>query len=182
MAMLKDELHILKAVAIRVDDSHVMLATVQYHTEKTDEGKYNKSKSFYRWFAKVLADKDWEAKFDYMLDDAHRLDKYKIPNDTTGLYLCCKNSTTNYDVGDWLQAKVSRALSWEDGMKRLAGFKTKTANRAEGYNTNAAYDTVGYKAENGDLVDITDKDSLLKHVGQNLIKPLLMGKKSSPTA
>ena len=182
MAMLKDEVQMLKATPIRVDDSHIMLVTLQYHTEKTDDNRRAKGKSFYRWFAKTMSDKDWEARIDYLMDDVRRLEKYKIPNDPSGLYLCCKNGVTNYETGDWLGMKINKAMSWEDGMQHLKGFKKAAAKRAEGINPNAVYDTNGYVAENGDIVDLTDKEDVLKHVNQNLIKPAGMGKKDKKIA
>ena len=170
MAMMKDELVMLKATSLKVDADHTAVVTYQYHSEKTDDGKQNRPKSFYRWFAKVLPNSEWKAKIDYMFDDEHRLEKFKIPNDSSGLYLCMGKSSTHYDVATWLDRKIRKAMTWEDGLKQLNGFKTKTPNRAEGVNANAAYDLVGYTAENGDVVDITNKEDLLKHLGQNLIK------------
>lgn len=170
MAMLKDEMEMLKAVSMKVDDNHIMIATEQYHTEKTDDGKRNSKKSMYRWFAKVLSIDDWNAKLEDMFSDEKRLEKYKIPNDTLDYCLVCNKSSTNYSVASWLETKIKKALPWNEGLERLKGFKKKTDKREAGYNKIAAYDVVGYTAENGDVIDITDADALLKHVGQNLVK------------
>lgn len=172
MAMLKNEISMLKAVAMKVDDKHILIATEQYHTEKTDDNKRNKDKSLYRWFAKVMATEDWQAYIDDLFTDEKRLDSHKIPNDTCGYFLCIGKSSSNYDIASWLQTKVNKAASWEVGQKKLNGWKSKTPKREEHFNPKAAYDTKGYIAEDGSLVDLTDKEALLKHVNQNLTKPV----------
>ena len=168
--MLKDEMEILKGVAIKVDDNHTMIVTMQYHTEKTDDGHRNSKKSMYRYFTKVFTNDQWQKKLDDMFKDENRLKKYKIPNDTSGYYLVCNKDSTNYNVASWFETKLKKTKSWEDGQKILRGFKNKTANHDEFYNPKAVYEVSGYTAENGDIVDITDSDNLIKHVGQNLIK------------
>ena len=168
--MRKDEMEIIKAVSMKVGENHIMIATEQYHAEKTDEGKRNQKKSMYRWFAKVLTKEEWQAKLDDMFSDKKRLERYKIPNDTLDYYLACNKDSTNYAIANWIQTKLKKVVSWEDGQKRLTGFKNKTDKHNEFYNKGAVYELSGYKAENGDIIDITDADALIKHAGQNLIK------------
>ena len=178
MAMLKNEISMLKAVSMYVDDKHILIATEQYHTEKTDDNKRNKDKSLYRWFAKVMSADAWKTYIDELFSDAQRLKTHRIPNDTCGYDLCIGKSTSNYDVASWLQTKINKTVSWEIGQKKLKGWKNKTANREEHYNPKAAYDNEAYVAENGDIVDLTDKDALLKHINQNLTKRVVNAKKT----
>ena len=170
MSMRKDEMEMLKAVSMKVGDNHIMIVTEQYHAEKTDDGKRNPQKSMYRWFAKVLSIDEWQAKIDDMFSDEKRLERYKIPNDNLDYYLTCNKDSTNYSIANWLENKVKKAKSWEDGQKILKGYKNKTANHDALYNPGAVYPVEGYKAENGDLINITDVDALIKHAGQNLVK------------
>ena len=173
---------------MKVDDSTVLLVTLQYHTEKSEDNHRIKDRSFYRWFAKAMSVEDWQKRIDYLLDDANRLEKYKIPNDTSGMFLSCKNNASeypdvsNYAFGSWIERRFKKPLSWEDGQKQMQGFKKKTDKRPEGINANAVYETTGYVAENGDTVDLTSKESVLSHLNQNLVKPAGMAKKEKQTA
>ena len=169
--MLKDEMEMLKSTSMKVDDSHIMVVAMQYHSEKTDQGKRNTKKSMYRYFAKVLSIEDWQKKLDYMFSDEHRLEKFKIQNDPSGYYLVVNKDCTNYNVANWLEGKIRKVKSWEDGQKILKGFKNKTASHEAQYVEKAKYLVDKYQTENGDVLDITDVDALLKHVGQNLIRP-----------
>ena len=51
----------------------------------------------------------------------------------------------------------------------LNGWETQTDKRAEGYNLNAKYVIEGYKDASGSIVDISKKEELMKHIGENLI-------------
>ena len=57
----------------------------------------------------------------------------------------------------------------EIGVKILNEWDKKSGD----YNLNKKYDTESYTTEAGELVDITDKDALVKLVGQNIGKKQL---------
>lgn len=164
MAMLPNEITMLKAVSMNVDDKHVLIASEQYHTEKTDQGKRNKAKSLYRWFAKVKTIDGWKSYIDDLRKDENRLVNHKIPNDNVDYFLNLGNSSSKGTLADWLEIKLKKAKSWEDGQKHLKGWKKKSSS----YSPKDGYETENYKAENGDIVSLANQKQLLEHVDQNL--------------
>ena len=167
--MLKDEVSILKSLMIRLDDNTAFVVTYQYHTERNEYGKVDRSKSKYRWFARVFKIDNLINKIKWLCEDANRLNKFKWPNDPWPWYTCAKYPE-NYSIASWLSTKYKKIYSWEDGQKILNGWETKTANREGGYNTSAKYEIDDYLDESGNIVSLSDKNALMKRVGQNLIK------------
>jgi hypothetical protein len=181
MAMLKDESQLLKSVMIKVDDSTILLVTEQYHTEKNDFGKVDRSKSKYRWLARVFNVDELKQYIFDLYDDSKRLERYRWPKDPDPWYICNDNDSTNGTIANWLSLKLKKAMTWENGIKKLDGWETKTVCRDAGYNLSAAYDTEDYIDENGQLVSLKDKDALLKRVNQTLYKARIMKSKQTPT-
>ena len=169
MAMLKDEITLLKSASVQIDGDHMLLATYQYHSESGKNGKTDRSKTFYRWLAHVFKIEDLQKWIDELLSDEHRLEKFSWPNDKLKLHLCTSDST-NAAVGEWLDTKLRRCKTWDEGQKQLQGWQTPTARREGKFNPSAKYEIEGYTAENGDTVSLSDRDALLAHVGQNLYK------------
>ena len=181
MAMLKDESQLLKSLMVRVDDNTILLVTEQYHTERNDLGKVDRSKSKYRWLARVFSNDSLRNLISELYDDANRLNRFRWPKDPDPWYICGDNSSTNGVIASWLSIKLKKIMTWEDGMKKLDGWETKTALREAGYNLSAAYDTEDYTDENGQLVSLKDKDALLKRVDQTLYKVRVLKSKSKPS-
>lgn len=169
MAMLPDEISLLKSVMVEVEPGTALLVTMQYHTEPNSLGKTDRSKSKYRWMARVFKIEDLKKKIDWLYEDANRLNRFKWPNDPWP-YFICANDSENGRIADWLSVKLKKLRSWEDGQKILKGWETQTAKRAAGYNLAAKYETEDYLDESGNKVSLTDKDALLARVGQNLWK------------
>ena len=152
---------ILKAVSIKLDEDKVLLATLQYHVEKG-----NRAASRYRWLARVCKVEDIKAKISELKSDALRLEGWKWPNDPSWNGKICTNDSTNARAAAWLQLKLSKAVSWDEGQKLLNGFK-KTKNA---YNPKAVYEIEGYTCTDGSTVSLADKEALISKVGQNLAK------------
>lgn len=169
MAMLKDEAKVVKSTMMKLNDETALLVFRQYHTETNEFSKVDRSKSKYRWLARVIKIENIISSIKWMREDANRLQKCKWPNDPWPWYLCIEYPE-NYKVADWLAIKLKKIKSWEDGQKQLAGWETKTKTRPEGFNKTAAYETEGYHDEAGNIVSLTNRESLLKLIGQNLIK------------
>ena len=169
MAMLKDEVTVVKSVMLKLDDSTAMLVTYQYHTEKNEYNKVDRSKSKYRWFARVFKIEDLVKKINWMREDANRLSKFKWPDDTWPWYVSA-GYPEHWKIADWLMTKYKKMKSWEDGQKVLAGWETGTKHRKEGFNENAKYEVDDYTDSAGNKVSLTDKAAMLAHVGQNLMK------------
>ena len=169
MSMLKDEISVLKSVMISLDADTAVLVTYQYHTETNEFSKVDRSKSRYRYMARVFKTADLIKKIQEMREDVNRMSKAKWPDDPWPWYICTEYPE-NWRVADWLAVKLKKIKTWEDGQKVLAGFQTGTKKRIAGFNEKAKYEIEGYLDKDGNQVSLADKASLLARVGQNLIK------------
>ena len=169
MSMLNDEITILKSLAISLDQDTAVLVTFQYHTETNESSKVDRSKSRYRYMARVFKVSDLVNKIQEMRDDANRLSKFKWPDDPWPWYICA-GYPENWRVADWFATKLKKIKTWEEGQKILNGYKTGTKTKMAGYNEKAKYEIDGYLDSNGSQVSLADRDALLKLVGHNLIK------------
>ena len=169
MSMMKpDEMQILKATAIKLSDDVILIATYQNHTE-TDPatGKKDRRKSQYRWLARVCDVHKVRAAVKEMFSDEHRLEPWVWPNDPSWPGKIVTSDSTKYWFAKWLNIRLNKAVEWEDGMKIFDGDRFLKGE----INPGATYVTDGYKADNGDIVSLRDREALLKHVGQNLWRP-----------
>lgn len=177
MPMLKDEITVVKSLIISLNDDNdtnmmdgdAILVTRQYHTEPNEFGKVDRSKSKYRWMARVFKVKDLVAKINWMREDANRLNKFKWPDDPWPWHVC-SGYPEHWKIADWLTTKLKKIRTWEEGQMFLKGWETKTKHRDAGYNDNAKYDVDGYLDKDGNSVSLTDRNALRARIGQNLIK------------
>lgn len=169
MAMLKDEITVVKSLMLSLDNDTAMLVTYQYHTETNEFSKVDRSKSKYRYMARVFKVEDLIKKIKWMREDANRLSKFKWPDDPWPWYICA-GYPENWKVADWLACKLKKIKTWDEGQKMLLGYKTGTKTRMAGFNEKAKYDLEEYLDNDGNKVSLTDKAALLKLVGKNLIK------------
>lgn len=181
MAMLKDESALLKSIMLRIDDNNILLVTEQYHTEPNEFGKTDRSKSKYRWLARVFTNDSLKTFIDTLYDDANRLNRFRWPNDPDPWYICAGNDSTNGVIARWLETKLKKIKSWDDGLKFLDGWETATKKREAGYNLAAKYETEDYLDEDGNKVSLKDKDTLLKNVNKTLYKHHIMKSKLKTT-
>ena len=181
--MLKDEIQVIKAVLMEVDDDTVALVAENYHTEADGStGKTDRSKSLYRWIARAWKKDDYKKMVAWYMDDSRRLDRGKWPDEKLPYFLCVGNGSENWRIGNFFQTKLSKLRPWDYGQKVLQGWQTKTDKRDEGYNPGSKYVTEGYIAPDGTSHDITCKETFLKNIGVNLIAPHLMKSKLPPPA
>lgn len=167
--MLKDEITVVKSLMMQVDKDIAMLVTYQYHTETNEFSKIDRSKSKYRWMARVFKTDDLVKKITSMREDANRLNKFRWPNDPWPWYICA-GYPENWKVADWLLTKYKKIKTWDEGQKILAGWKSSTSKRQEGFNEKAKYEIDGYLDKDGKPVSLADKQAILDHLGDNLIK------------
>lgn len=176
--MLKDEIQIIKAVLMEVDDDTVALVTEQYHTEVDETtGKTDRSKSMYRWVARAWKKDDYKDMVRRLMDDSRRLERGRWPDDKLDYFLCVGNGSENSRIASFFDQKLKKLRTWEYGQKVLQGWQTKTAKRDEGYNPGSKYVVDGYVGPNGKKYSITDKATFLNNIGVNLIAPHLMKSK-----
>lgn len=166
--MLKDVFTVLKAISFKVDDQKMCIVTLQYHTELDDDGKTSKTKSRYRWLARVVNIEEARQKVAWLCDDSRRLERWAWPNDPSWDGFIATDKSTNDKFSSWLNLRVKKCVDWDMGQKLLKGWK-KTE---EEYNLNAAYDTEGYQTESGEIISLTDRESLKKQLNKNLWKEL----------
>ena len=169
MSMLKDEIQNIKTLLISLDSSTAVLVAYQYHTETNEYSKVDREKSRYRYIARVVKLDDLASTIKDLSSDAKRLVKFKWPDDPWPWYTADKYPE-GWKIASWLNTKLKKIRSWEDGQKILAGWKNKTAHKPEGFNASAKYEVDGYLDSDGNSVSLTDRDTLLKYVGKNLIK------------
>lgn len=179
--MLKDEIQVIKAVLMEVDNDTVALVTEQYHTEEDPStGKTDRSKSMYRWVARSWKKDDYNNMVRHLLDDSRRLERGHWPDDSLDYFLCVGNGSENSRIASFFGQKMKKLRTWEYGQKVLQGWQNKTAKRDEGYNPGSKYVVDGYAAPDGTVYSITDKDTFLKNIGVNLIAPHVMKSKLPP--
>ena len=111
MAMLNDEIAVIKAQSLKVDDDHIMIIAEHYHTEKNALGKTDRSKSKYRWIARVFDVDSLKKLIDYFYSDEHRLEKGRWPNDPDPWYLCVGNDSTGAAIGKFFENKLHKTKS-----------------------------------------------------------------------
>lgn len=179
--MLKDEIQVIKAVLMEVDDDTVALVAENYHTEADGStGKTDRSKSLYRWIARAWKKDDYKKMVAWYMDDSRRLDRGKWPDDKLDYFFCVGNGSENSRIAGFFNEKLKKLRTWEYGQKVLQGWQTKTAKRDEGYYPGSKYVVDGYAAPDGKKYSITDKATFLNNIGVNLVAPHLMKSKLPP--
>lgn len=176
--MRKDEMTVLKSLMIKLDDTddgYVMLVAERYHTEIGSNGKNDRAKSKYEYIMKTMKHSEWVKLINECMDDNHRLETFTWENDEWHMFV--NKDSTNYAVGRWFINKLKKPISWDDGMKILHGWKKGTSKRAEGFSIKDAYATDEYKSHDGELISIEDKDAVLKHVNELLVRNVVMKSK-----
>lgn len=179
MAMMKNEMEILRAVSAKLDPETLFVVTYQYHTEKDPsdpEGKRTcKEKSRYRMLGRIEKIKDLEAKMIELGRDENRLKPWKWPDDPSwdGKILYAKDASAA-GRSNWIRLKIRKAISWENLLLSMQGYKKDTDKNSPDFgkftvrNPSSACSTKGWTCSNGDVIDIDDKQALLAHTGQNV--------------
>ena len=122
---------------------------------------------------------------DYILPelrlDENRLFPWKWPDDPSwDKNILYAKDASNAGRSNWIRLKLNKALSWDNAVALMNGFKKDTDKDSRTFgqyvvrNPGAAYDLKGYSCSNGDTVDIDDREALLAHVGQNVWKEIKM--------
>ena len=175
--MRSDEMAVLKAVTIKLSDDVVVVCIERYHTETYDKSSImqrDRSKHKYQWIARVQKISEIKKKIEELKTGEHAMDGYHWPDDPgwDGIMLFNK-STTNKAAAGWLEHRLKKIVDWDLGLKILDGWKTG-GKKGNSYVPTAKYETEEYVAADGAVVSIKDKDTLLKYVGQNLFKQMVM--------
>jgi hypothetical protein len=183
MAMKVDEMEILRAISAKLDDDTIFIMTYQYHAEKDPsdpEGKRTlKSASRYRMIGRVEKIKDLEERMINLRSMENRLNPWMWPDDPTwDKNILYSKDASNMGRSNWIRLKINKAISWDNALNLMKGFKKDTDKSSETFgqyvvrNPSSTYELKGYTCSNRDVIDIDDKDALLAHVGQNIYKEL----------
>jgi hypothetical protein len=166
-----------------LDKDTIFVLTYQYHTEKDQTEpsgqKNDRSKSRYRMLGRIMKKADMEEAVYRMHSDENALKPWIWPDDPSWngriLYMYDSNQKA---FSNWLRLKIKKAVDWDSALKILQGYKkdsrarfAKSTPESEKYvrlNPNSAYIVKGYTCSDGDVIDITDRETLLKKVGQNV--------------
>lgn len=180
MELKSDEMGILKGTAVKLDDNTILLVTMQYHTERDPQtGKVDRSKSRYRWLARVDTTANFQTMAAEMKQDANRLNPWRWPDDPSWTGSIVYTDSGNLIGSRWYTMKLKKAVDWDTGLKIFNGFKPALeAKGQDPYNAKAKYDVDGYTLPDGTTISLTDKEALLAHVGQNLVKEQTMKSKT----
>jgi len=169
-----DQFVILKACCFKLDDNpadnKICIATLQYHIEKDADDKPIRSKSRYRWLARVTTLDDVKNAITDLESDAKRLEPWKWPNDPSWDGNVATDDSNGARGSAWLACRLKKLMTWEEGQRILQGGK-KNPN-AE-INRNAAYDLEDYQIQGEERkINLNDREALKGLVGKNLSKEL----------
>ena len=156
--MKQDEIEIMRAMSAYLDKDTIFVLTYQYHTEKDQTEpsgqKNDRSKSRYRMLGRIMKKADMEEAVYRMHSDENALKPWIWPDDPSWngriLYMYDSNQKA---FSNWL-ARFAKSTPESEKYVRL--------------NPNSAYIVKGYTCSDGDVIDITDRETLLKKVGQNV--------------
>lgn len=169
--MLADEMTMLKGVMVKIDDDHAVLVTLQHHSEPGENGKkFASEKSQKRWLARVDTIDSFKQMVKDLSDPSRSLKRCAWPDDPLPYHICFGNDSSNLKLADFIDIKLKKLKTWDEGLEIFKGWQTKTKHREAKYNPNATYDTDEYVDKAGAKVSLVDKQALLKHSGQNLWK------------
>lgn len=184
MACKTNEIVYLKGQCVKLDDSHVMMLTLMYHTAEK-EAKKAGEQSFYRYEGIVLSIDDFKQKFiDNLKDDTHAMGTWTWPTKSEWwkpeYFISYYGDTTNKMASRWYKNRLSKMISWENFMKLAKEGIKMTARGPKRYDS-ARYELTEYVTEDGETFDIDSPETMLKHVGQIFSHPLIL-KRSLPKA
>lgn len=180
MASKPDELQIFKGTSVKLDEDTVFILAYAVHTETVEDPvtkveKKNRAKSCYRYIGRVAAVKQIQAEIVSALQDENRLENWTWPGLADFKYVSYDGDCTKSRSARWLNSRLKKALSWDDFVKVLDGYKPSR----KAYSSAARYVTDSYVCSDGTFVpDLKQaKDLLLKSVGKTFMRDCILKSK-----
>lgn len=96
-----------------------------------------------------------------------------MPLDKSKWFVCFGSQNAASCLADHLDVKLKKTMTWEAGMKKLDGWQTETPKRRACINPAAKWEDSGYLAPDGEEVCLRDRDALIKHFNEPLVKTVL---------
>lgn len=168
MACKPNEVVILKAAAVQLNDDTMMLLNFMYHTADK-EAKKAGDKSFYRYEGTVMKINDYKAKLDEYKSDAHAMETWTWPTKSEwwkpDYYIAYYGDKTKKMASKWYKLRLNKMMTWENFMKLAKDGIKMTAKGPKSYDT-ARYELNDYATDDGIKFDITSPDEMIKHCGK----------------
>lgn len=170
MAIIKpDEMALLKATSIKLNNDVVALVTYQYHTEKNEFGKVDHSKSKYRYMVVIDTIANFKALAQKLTSDEYALGRFQWPGDFEKWFFYYGHGRAE-EVGNWLSKQIRKANSWDKAQKILEGWTFTASNKDGKFFPNSKYLTDNYVNSLGEAISITNHEEMLKHIGETFIR------------
>ena len=186
MACKLNEVTILKAQSVKLDNDTALLLTYMYHTAEKEARKAGTDKSFYRYEGRIAKISDLKTEIHDLMQDAVALKPYAWPTKSKSWnpdwFLGYKGSqTTNKEAAKWLRRQVNKMISWSDFLDLAKNGVKKTAKGIKSY-PSARYDLTDFELEDGTVLnlDVTDPAPLAKLAGKTFSKKVIL-KRELPT-
>lgn len=182
MATLKDEVAISKCCSVKLDDETIAIIGLFYHTANRRENP--EDTSWYQYEVRVEKIAELEQTINDMMLLENRLKPWRWTNPTwnSKWIIGYDKSNDQYKGAKFLKSKLRKILSWDDYLKLVTeGTKVLKDGKTKTYAT-AKYECDGYEDIDGNTnLSITDKQTLLNHVGKSMWKRLILKRDISPT-
>ena len=180
MACKPNEVTILKAQSVKLDNDTVLVLTYMYHTADKEARKAGTDKSFYRYEGRIAKLADLKTEIHDLMQDAVALKPYVWPTKSKSWnpawFLGYHGSqTTNKEAAKWLRRQTSKLMSWPDFLDLAKNGVKKTAKGIKSY-PSARYDLTDYDLEDGTKLslDTTDPASIAKLAGKTFSKQVIL--------
>lgn len=175
MACKPNEIAILKGQCVKLDDEHVMMLNLMFHTA-SKENKKAGEKSFYRYEGIVLKIADFkQLLIEDLKKDENAMGTWVWPtkNDwwKPEYFIAYYGDKTNKMASKWYKNRLAKMISWDNFIKLATEGIKMTAKGPKKYD-NARYDLQDYVTEAGESFNIDSPETMIKLVGQIFTHPI----------
>lgn len=176
MACKPNEIAILKAASVKLDNDTLMILAYMYHTVDK-ESKRNGAKSFYRYEGRVVKISDLKAEVKDLIQDSKCLADWKWPSKAKdwdpNWFIGYNRENNNKRAAKWYMSKISKAMSWPDFMTLATTGAKKTAKGIK-TSVGATYELDDYIDEDGNTFTIDTPENMCKLVGKCFTKKITL--------
>lgn len=176
MACKTNEIAILKAASVKLDDETMMLLTYMYHTPEK-EARKSGEKSFYRYEGRVMKIADFKAEIAELKSDERSLQPWVWPTKSEWwkpeYFLGYDAENNNAKAAKWYQLRINKMVDWPTFLKMAKEGIKMTAKGPKTY-PSARYDLDSYVTEDGESLNIDSPETMLKLVGKTFGKAMVL--------
>lgn len=177
MACKLNEVGILKAQAVKLDDDTMMLLTYMYHIAEKEARHNGTDKSFYRYEGRVVKIEDFKKEIAHLKQDDNCMNTWIWPTPAQDWnkdwFLGYYFDNTNKMAAKWYQLRLNKMINWETFIKLAKDGVKMTAKGPKSYPT-AHYDLDGYVADDGTQFNIDSVQTMLNLVGKFFTKKIAL--------